>query len=75
MDAQLSGEKIAEERAFVKRYADGLGNRSVEYGADYTAPLSDRPRKVTVIGVSIVFVLLAAVTDLMGQAIKPVLIV
>ncbi|KAI9632323.1 uncharacterized protein MKK02DRAFT_20387 [Dioszegia hungarica] len=53
MDAQLSVENIAEERAFVKRYADGLGNRSVEYGADYTAPLSDRPRKVTVIGTDI----------------------
>lgn len=53
MDTTLSGERIQEEKAFIKRYTEGLGERKVEYKADFVAPLEDRPRKVAVIGVSL----------------------
>lgn len=53
MDNPITGEKVAEERAFVKRYTDGLGTRNVEYGPEYTTPLEDRPRKVPVLAVSL----------------------
>lgn len=53
MDNPITGERVAEERAFVKRYTDGLGSRPVEYGPEYVTPLEDRPRKVPVIPVSL----------------------
>jgi hypothetical protein len=51
MDNQITGERIAEERAFVKRYIDGLASRPVEYGAEFVTPMEDRPRKVHVVAV------------------------
>ena len=41
-----------EERAFVKRYTEDLASHKVEYPADFSTPLEDRPRKVPVVGVS-----------------------
>jgi hypothetical protein len=52
MDSKLTGEKLNEERAFIKRYTDGLASRTVEYPDDYSTPLSDRPRKVVPVQVS-----------------------
>jgi len=52
MDAKLTGEKLNEERAFIKRYTDGLGSHKVEYPEDFSTPLSDRPRKVIPVQVS-----------------------
>ena len=52
MDAKLTGEKLNEERAFIKRYTDGLASHKVEYPDDFSTPLSDRPRKVQPVQVS-----------------------
>jgi len=52
MDAKLTGEKLNEERAFIKRYTDGLASHKVEYPEDFSTPLSDRPRKVVPVQVS-----------------------
>jgi len=52
MDTPISGERINEERAFIKRYTEGLSGHKVEYPADFSTPLEDRPRKVNVIEVS-----------------------
>ena len=52
MDSKLTGEKLNEERAFIKRYTDGLGSHKVEYPEDFSTPLSDRPRKVAPVQVS-----------------------
>jgi len=52
MDAKLTGEKLNEERAYIKRYTDGLGSHKVEYPEDFSTPLSDRPRKVVPVQVS-----------------------
>jgi hypothetical protein len=52
MDAKLTGEKLNEERAFIKRYTDGLASHKVEYPDDFSTPLSDRPRKVAPVQVS-----------------------
>jgi hypothetical protein len=52
MDAKLTGEKLNEERAFIKRYTDGLASHKVEYPDDFLTPLSDRPRKVAPVQVS-----------------------
>jgi hypothetical protein len=52
MDAKLTGEKLNDERAFIKRYTDGLGSHKVEYPEDFSTPLSDRPRKVAPVQVS-----------------------
>lgn len=54
-DPKLSGDKINEERAFIKRYTEGIGGREVAYQGDFSTPLEDRPRKVAAIGVSLVF--------------------
>jgi hypothetical protein len=43
---------LNEERAFIKRYTEGLANHTVEYPADFSTPLEDRPRKVPVLQVS-----------------------
>lgn len=51
-ETKLSGEKVNEERAFIKRYTEGLAGRDVSYQGDFSTPLEDRPRKVAVIGVS-----------------------
>ena len=51
-DTSLSGERLNEERAFIKRYTEGLASKPVEYPADYSTPLEDRPRKVAPVGVS-----------------------
>ena len=51
MDAPLTGDRLVEERAFMKRYTEGLSKHKVEYRADFSAPLEERPRKVNVIGV------------------------
>lgn len=51
-EPKLSGDKLNEERAFIKRYTEGLTTRKVEYPADFSTPVEDRPRKVAVIGVS-----------------------
>ncbi|RXK38841.1 hypothetical protein M231_03897 [Tremella mesenterica] len=53
MDTPLSGDKLNEERAFVKRYTEGLADTKVEYPADYSAPLEDRPRKVATVNVPV----------------------
>jgi len=52
MDVKLTGEKLNEERAFIKRYTDGLGSHKLEYPEDFSTPLSDRPRKVIPVQVS-----------------------
>ncbi|WVQ83545.1 hypothetical protein IAT38_005686 [Cryptococcus sp. DSM 104549] len=52
-DAPLTGDRLNEERAFIKRYTEGLSSYKVEYPADFSAPLEDRPRKVAVVGVPI----------------------
>ncbi|KAL1410210.1 hypothetical protein Q8F55_004215 [Vanrija albida] len=54
MDTPLSGERIAEEKAFAKRYLDSLASRKVEYPPDYSSPLDKRPRKVPAINVPVV---------------------
>jgi hypothetical protein len=51
MDSQLSGERLTEERAFVKRFSEGLSSHKVEYPADFSTPLEERPRKVPVVQV------------------------
>ena len=51
-DSKLSGDKVNEERAFIKRYTEGISGRDVAYQGDFSTPLEDRPRKVAVIGVS-----------------------
>ncbi|WWC68953.1 uncharacterized protein I206_102889 [Kwoniella pini CBS 10737] len=52
-DVQLSGDRLNEERAFIKRYTEGLSSHKVEYPADFSTPLEDRPRKVAVVGVEV----------------------
>jgi hypothetical protein len=52
MDTPLVGERLTEERAFIKRYTEGLSSHPVEYQADYSIPLEDRPRKVPAVQVS-----------------------
>jgi hypothetical protein len=52
MDAKLTGEKLNDERAFIKRYTDGLGSHKVEYPEDFSTPLSDRSKKVAPVQVS-----------------------
>ena len=46
MDTQLTGDKLNEERAFIKRYTEGLERHTVNYPNDYSSPLDSRPRKV-----------------------------
>ncbi|GFZ42867.1 hypothetical protein JCM24511_00585 [Saitozyma sp. JCM 24511] len=53
MDSQLSGERLTEERAFVKRFSEGLSSHKVEYPADFSTPLEERPRKVPVVQVPV----------------------
>ncbi|OCF30820.1 hypothetical protein I317_03671 [Kwoniella heveanensis CBS 569] len=52
-DQPLSGDRLNEERAFIKRYTEGLSSHKVEYPADFSTPLEDRPRKVAVVGVDV----------------------
>jgi hypothetical protein len=52
MDTKITGERLNEERAFIKRYTDGLASRTVEYPDDFSTPLSDRPRRVAPVQVS-----------------------
>jgi hypothetical protein len=52
MDTKITGERLNEERAFIKRYTDGLTSRTVEYPDDFSTPLSDRPRRVAPVQVS-----------------------
>ncbi|WVR04082.1 hypothetical protein IAU60_001081 [Kwoniella sp. DSM 27419] len=52
-DQQFSGDRLNEERAFIKRYTEGLTSHKVEYPADFSTPLEDRPRKVAVVGVAV----------------------
>ena len=54
MDTPLAGEKLDQERAFIKRYTEGLAEHKVEYQADYSTPLEERPRKVPVVNVGAV---------------------
>jgi hypothetical protein len=54
MDTPLSGERIAEEKAFARRYLDALAARPVNYAADYAPPLNARPRKVPVVAAPVV---------------------
>lgn len=49
MDTPLTGERLGEEKAFCRRYLEQLSNRPVNYAADYSPPLSTRPRKVGVV--------------------------
>lgn len=55
----------------MKRYSEGLNAHKVEYPADFATPLEDRPRKVGVVGVSIVVTsvstMVILVTDLVAQ--------
>ncbi|ORY25259.1 hypothetical protein BCR39DRAFT_561162 [Naematelia encephala] len=66
-DTPISGERINEERAFIKRYTEGLAAHKVEYPADYSTPLEDRPRKVAAVGVP-----LAEPPDVMDVDVGPV---
>ncbi|WVF66715.1 hypothetical protein IAT40_001457 [Kwoniella sp. CBS 6097] len=52
-DQPLFGDRLNEERAFIKRYTEGLTSHKVEYPADFSTPLEDRPRKVAVVGVEV----------------------
>ncbi|WVQ94327.1 hypothetical protein IAU59_001406 [Kwoniella sp. CBS 9459] len=52
-DQPLSGDRLNEERAFIKRYTEGLSSHKVEYPADFSTPLEDRPRKVAVVGIDV----------------------
>lgn len=54
MDTPLSGERIAEEKAFARRYLDTIAARKVEYTPDYAPPLGDRPRKVPPVNAPVV---------------------
>lgn len=54
MDASLTGERIAEEKAYTKRYIENLAARKVEYPDDYTPPLETRPRKIPVLHTHII---------------------
>jgi hypothetical protein len=54
MDTPLYGERVAEEKAFTRRYLDSIASRAVNYPADYAPPLEDRPRKVPVVGAQVV---------------------
>ncbi|KAL7419763.1 hypothetical protein Q5752_005679 [Cryptotrichosporon argae] len=53
MADRLSSERLADERAFVKRYTESLAGLPVNYPADYSTPLEDRPRKVAVVQVAV----------------------
>lgn len=52
MDQPLSGDRLTEERAYMKRFSEGLAGHPVQYPADYSTPLEDRPRKVPAVQVS-----------------------
>ncbi|WWD16788.1 hypothetical protein CI109_101220 [Kwoniella shandongensis] len=52
-DAPLSGDRLNEERAFIKRYTEGIAKHKVEYPGDFSTPLEDRPRKIAVVGVPV----------------------
>ncbi|WWC87550.1 uncharacterized protein L201_002440 [Kwoniella dendrophila CBS 6074] len=52
-DTPLQGDRLNEERAFIKRYTEGLSSHKVEYPADFSTPLENRPRKVAVVGVEV----------------------
>jgi hypothetical protein len=52
MDTPITGDRLNEERAFIKRYTEGLASHKVEYPADFTTPLENRPKKVQVLQVS-----------------------
>lgn len=52
-DKPLSGERITEERAFIKRYTESLAGYTVQYPADFSAPLHERPRKVPAIAIPV----------------------
>ena len=54
MDTPLSGERVAEEKAFTRRYLDSLAARPVNYPADFSPALAERPRKVPVVGAPVV---------------------
>lgn len=51
MDQPLSGDRLTEERAYMKRFSEGLAGHPVQYPADYSTPLEDRPRKVPAVQV------------------------
>ena len=53
MDKPITGDQINEERAFIKRYTEELSSYKVEYPADFSTPLQDRPRKVAAVNVSL----------------------
>ncbi|WVN90393.1 uncharacterized protein L203_105629 [Cryptococcus depauperatus CBS 7841] len=50
-ESSLAGDRLNEERAFVKRYTEGLASFKVGYPADFSAPLEERPRKIPAIGI------------------------
>lgn len=52
-DKPLSAERITEERAFIKRYTESLADYTVQYPADFSAPLHERPRKVPAIAIPV----------------------
>ncbi|OWT35392.1 hypothetical protein C362_06961 [Cryptococcus neoformans Bt1] len=52
-DKPLSRERITEERAFIKRYTESLAGYTVQYPADFSAPLHERPRKVPAIAIPV----------------------
>ncbi|KAK1920822.1 hypothetical protein DB88DRAFT_469017 [Papiliotrema laurentii] len=52
-ESRLSADRLNEERAFIRRYTEGLTSHKVEYPADFSTPLEHRPRKVTVVQVPI----------------------
>ncbi len=41
MDQPLSGDRLTEERAYMKRFSEGLAGHPVQYPADYSTPLED----------------------------------
>lgn len=65
MDAPLTDAKLTEERAFMKRYTEGLSSHKVEYASDFSTPLEDRPRKVPAVQVSYQLFRLRGMIDLL----------
>jgi hypothetical protein len=52
MSSKLSGARLQDETAFMKRYLDQISEHPVNYGNDFVTPPEKRPRKMPMISVS-----------------------
>lgn len=52
MSAPLSGQRLQEEEAYVKRIADQLASHDVTFEDDSVTPLAKRPKKMPQMSVS-----------------------